>query len=45
VQSDRRRVRAHRAIVAMAPSMAARIDYAPQLPALRDQLTQRYPMG
>ena len=26
-------------------ALAARIDYAPKLPALRDQLTQRMPMG
>ncbi len=32
-------------IVAMAPSLAGRIDYQPQLPALRDQLTQRVPNG
>jgi monoamine oxidase len=32
-------------IVAMSPSLAGRIDYQPQLPALRDQLTQRVPNG
>jgi monoamine oxidase len=38
-------VAAKRAIVAIPPPLAARIDYSPQLPALRDQLTQRMPMG
>ena len=37
--------RAQRVIVAMAPEMASRIRYKPGLPALRDQLTQRLPMG
>jgi len=37
--------RAKRVIVAMAPEMASRIRYKPGLPALRDQLTQRLPMG
>ena len=32
-------------IVAMAPSLAGRIDYDPPLPAQRDQLTQRVPQG
>jgi monoamine oxidase len=31
--------------VAIAPTLAGRIDYAPALPALRDQLTQRVPQG
>ena len=31
--------------MAVPPPLAARIDYHPQLPALRDQLTQRMPMG
>jgi monoamine oxidase len=38
-------VRARRAIVALPPALAARIDYEPALPAARDQLTQRMPMG
>jgi monoamine oxidase len=33
------------AIVATPPALAARIDYEPLLSALRDQLTQRAPMG
>jgi monoamine oxidase len=32
-------------IVAMAPSLAGRLDYDPPLPAARDQLTQRVPQG
>ncbi len=32
-------------IVAMAPTLAGRIDYDPPLPAARDQLTQRVPQG
>ena len=43
--ADGRSVTAQRAIVAIPPPLAARIDYSPQLPALRDQLTQRMPMG
>jgi monoamine oxidase len=38
-------VAAKRAIVAVPPPLTARIEYSPQLPALRDQLTQRMPMG
>jgi monoamine oxidase len=45
VESDRLIVTADRAIVAMAPTMCGRIEYRPGLPALRDQLTQRVPMG
>ena len=36
---------ARRAIVAVPPALAGRIEYDPPLPALRDQLTQRVPMG
>ena len=36
---------AKRVIVAIAPALAARIDYAPGMPALRDGLTQRMPQG
>ncbi len=39
------KVRARRAIVAIPPALAARIDYTPPLPGFRDQLTQRMPMG
>jgi monoamine oxidase len=38
-------VRARRAIVALSPAMAGRIDYDPPLPPARDQLTQRMPNG
>ncbi len=34
-----------RVIVALPPALAGRIDYEPGLPASRDQLTQRAPMG
>lgn len=36
---------ARRAIVALPPTLAGRLEYAPALPALRDQLTQRVPAG
>ncbi len=39
------RVRARRAIVAIPPALAGRIRYAPALDGLRDQLSQRMPMG
>jgi monoamine oxidase len=45
VVSDRLTVRAKRAIVAIPPALAARIDYEPLLPFERDQLTQRYGQG
>ena len=38
-------VRARRAIVAVPPALAGRIDYDPALPVARDQLSQRMPMG
>jgi monoamine oxidase len=38
-------VSAKLAIVAVPPALAARIEYEPLLPALRDQFTQRAPMG
>jgi monoamine oxidase len=38
-------LRARRVIVAMPPALAGRIEYDPPLPASRDQLTQRMPMG
>jgi monoamine oxidase len=38
-------VEAGRAIVALPPTLAARIRYSPVLPPLRDQLTQQVPMG
>jgi monoamine oxidase len=45
VSSDRVTVRARRAIVAVAPTLAGRIAYEPILPFERDQLTQRYGQG
>ena len=40
----RRRIKAERAIVAVAPALAARIEFEPGLPA-REALGQRMPMG
>ena len=45
VVCDRTTVRARRAIVAIPPALAGRIDYEPILPFERDQLTQRYGQG
>lgn len=45
VESDSLAVAAQRAIIAIAPTLAGRLRYRPALPALRDQLTQRMPMG
>ena len=45
VESDRLRVSARRVIVAMAPAPSTAIDYAPALPPLRMELTERYPQG
>ena len=45
VESDRLTVSGRRAIVALPPALTARIDFSPQLPALRAQLTQRLPQG
>jgi len=45
LETSRALVRAKRVIVAIPPAMAARIDYNPPLPALRDQFTQRAPIG
>jgi monoamine oxidase len=45
VISDRETVKARRVIVAIAPTLAGRIDYDPILPFERDQLTQRYGQG
>ncbi|WP_069167029.1 flavin monoamine oxidase family protein [Nocardia altamirensis] len=38
-------IRAGHVIVAVPPTLAGRISYDPPLPAARDQLTQRMPMG
>jgi monoamine oxidase len=46
VETDRhRKFKAGRVVVALPPVLAGRIGYDPILPALRDQLTQRMPMG
>ncbi|HTM21389.1 MAG TPA: FAD-dependent oxidoreductase, partial [Kofleriaceae bacterium] len=45
VATARGAVRARYAVLALPPPLAARIDYQPALPAARDQLTQRAPMG
>jgi monoamine oxidase len=45
VAHDPLRVRARRAIFAMAPALCGRLRYAPPLPGNRDQLCQRMPMG
>ena len=45
VVSDSASVNARRVVIAVPPPMAARIDYDPLLPAARDQLLQRMPMG
>ena len=38
-------VAAGRVIVALSPTLAARIEYEPAMPGLRDQMTQRMPQG
>ncbi len=43
--TDSGTVRCERAIVALPPVLAGRIDYEPAMPASRDLLTQRIPMG
>ena len=45
VQLEKGHITAKQAIVAMPPALAGRLDYEPLLPVLRDQLTQRAPMG
>jgi monoamine oxidase len=45
VTSDKVKVSAKHVVIAMSPPMAGRIVYDPLLPAARDQLTQRMPMG
>jgi monoamine oxidase len=43
--ADKATVKAQRAIVAIPPHLAGRIAYEPRMPAVRDQLTQRVPVG
>lgn len=45
VRADGVTVRARRVVVAVPPAIAGRIEYLPGLPAMRDQLMQRFPMG
>ena len=45
VYADKTTVKAQRVIVAIPPHLAGRIVYEPGLPAARDQLTQRMPIG
>ncbi len=45
VHTDQAGYRAHRAVVAIPPTLAGRIAYGPALPAERDLLTQRMPHG
>ncbi len=45
VEAEGVTVSAERAIVAIPPPLAGRLRYSPPLPGLRDQLTQRTPMG
>jgi monoamine oxidase len=45
VRADGAEVRARRAIVAIAPTLAGRLSYDPPLSGFRDQLTQRMPLG
>lgn len=45
VQSDHVAVECKQVVVAIPPNLAGKINYSPDLPALREQLTQRVPMG
>jgi monoamine oxidase len=45
VEADGVKVFAERAIIALPPTLAGRLRYRPALPGLRDQFTQRVPMG
>jgi monoamine oxidase len=45
VRGENFSVHAQRCVVTAPPTIAARISYQPLLPALRDQMTQRMPMG
>jgi monoamine oxidase len=45
VEGDGFRYTGKRAVVSAPPPLAGRIEYQPGLPPLRDQLTQRAPMG
>ena len=45
VRADGFEVRARRVVIALAPALAARIDFEPTLPPARESLNQRVPMG
>jgi len=45
IRTDHMTVGCKRVIVAIPPNLATKIDYTPGMPALREQLTQRVPMG
>ena len=45
VQADGVTATGQRVVVAIPPHLAGRIDYSPKLPGMREQLTQRWPMG
>ena len=45
IRVGRQRVRAAKAIVAVSPALAGRIEFDPPLPAARHALAQRMPMG
>ena len=45
VQADGVTATGQRVVVAIPPNLAGRIDYSPKLPGMREQLTQRMPMG
>jgi monoamine oxidase len=45
VYADKTTVKAQQVVVAIPPHLAGRIIYEPGLPAVRDQLTQRMPIG
>jgi monoamine oxidase len=45
ITASRRTVRARDVIVAVSPALAARIEFEPALPAAREALGQRMPMG
>ncbi len=45
VSGDGFEVTADRLVMALPPTLCGRIDWVPAMPALRDQLTQRMPMG
>ena len=45
IESDTITLTCDRVIVALPPTLAGRLRYRPALPGLRDQLTQRMPMG